>query len=118
MGIMERRFTGHMSNPAVVANNMVSFGFPKTFAQRTANIFISIYSAIVNGVKEWILTYKEPREYDLYAPISPSLIFVNRHFTVEPASSIPSNVVEIGGNHLKPAKKLPKVSAVVKYVTY
>ncbi|CAI6373121.1 unnamed protein product [Macrosiphum euphorbiae] len=114
MGIMERAFTGHMSNPAVVANGMASFGFPKTFAQRSANIVISIYAEIVNKVKERILMYKEPREYDLYAPIPPSLVFVNRHFTVEPASSIPSNVVEIGGIHLKPAKKLPKVSAVVK----
>jgi len=111
MGIMERAFTGHMSNPGVVANNMASFGFPKTFVQRTANIAISIYATIINKIKERILMYKEPREYDLHAPIPPSLVFVNRHFTVEPASSIPSNVVEIGGIHLKPAKKLPKVSA-------
>ncbi|XP_001948228.2 UDP-glucuronosyltransferase 2C1-like [Acyrthosiphon pisum] len=108
MGIMERGFTGHMSNPAVVANNVASFGFPKTFSQRSANIAISIYATIVSKVKERILMYKEPREYDLYAPIPPSLVFVNRHFTVEPASSIPSNVVEIGGIHLKPAKKLTK----------
>lgn len=46
--------------------------------------------------------------YDLYEPIPPSLIFVNRHFIIEPASPIPSNVVEIGGIHLKAPKKLPK----------
>ncbi|KAL4120280.1 hypothetical protein QTP88_013002 [Uroleucon formosanum] len=108
MGIMERTFTGHISNPAVVANNIVSFSFPKTFVQRTANVAFSIFATIVKNIKERILTYKEPREYDLVAPVPPSLVFVNRHFTIEPASSIPSNVVEIGGIHLKPAKKLPK----------
>jgi len=119
MGIMERAFTGHMSNPAVVANNIVSFGVPKTFVQKTSNVAFMIYATLVSKIKERILMYKEPREYDLHAPISPSLVFVNRHFTIEPASSIPSNVVEIGGIHLKPAKKLPKVSAVInKYVTY
>ncbi|KAF0708291.1 UDP-glucuronosyltransferase 2B2-like, partial [Aphis craccivora] len=50
----------------------------------------------------------DPQEYDLYAPIPPSLIFINRHFTIEPTSPIPSNIIEIGGIHLKAPKKLPK----------
>ncbi|XP_022164267.1 UDP-glucuronosyltransferase 2C1-like isoform X3 [Myzus persicae] len=108
MGIMERLFTGHMSNPAVVANSMANFVVPKTFFQRTANVALLLYTTAVRKINELILKYKEPREYDLYAPIPPSLVFVNRHFVMEPASPIPSNVVEIGGIHLKAAKKLPK----------
>ncbi|XP_022164266.1 UDP-glucuronosyltransferase 2C1-like isoform X2 [Myzus persicae] len=108
MGIQERSFTGHLSNPAVVSFNLASFGVPKTFFQRTANVALLIYTTAVSKINDLILKYKEPRDYDLYASIPPSLIFVNRHFTMEPASPIPSNVVEIGGIHLKAAKKLPK----------
>ncbi|XP_022164264.1 UDP-glucuronosyltransferase 2B37-like isoform X2 [Myzus persicae] len=108
MDIRERSFTGHLSNPAVVSFNLASFGVPKTFFQRTANVALLIYTTAVSKINDLILKYKEPRDYDLYASIPPSLIFVNRHFTMEPASPIPSNVVEIGGIHLKAAKKLPK----------
>ncbi|XP_022164268.1 UDP-glucuronosyltransferase 2B17-like [Myzus persicae] len=108
LGVMERIFTGHVSNPAVVSFNLASFGVPKTFVQRTVNIALWTYAITVRQINELILKYKEPREYDLYAPIPPSLVFVNRHFVMEPASPIPSNVVEIGGIHLKAAKKLPK----------
>ncbi|XP_022164366.1 UDP-glucuronosyltransferase 2B2-like [Myzus persicae] len=107
-GVMERIFTGHGSNPAVVSFNLASFGIPKTFVQRTVNVALLIYATIVRKIYELILMYKEPRDYDLYAPIPPSLVFVNRHFTMEPASPIQSNVVEVGGIHLKAAKKLPK----------
>lgn len=56
--------------------------------------------------------HREPREYDLHALVSPSLVFVYLHLTIQPTSSIPSSVVEIGGLYLKAAKKLPKVSAI------
>ncbi|XP_001950151.1 UDP-glucuronosyltransferase 2B18 [Acyrthosiphon pisum] len=108
MDITSRLFTGHMSNPAVVSTSMARFSVPKTFVQRSANIAFLIYASIVYKISELILMYNEPREYDLHAPIPPSLVFVNRHFTIEPASPIPSNVVEIGGIHLKATKKLPK----------
>ncbi|KAF0721570.1 UDP-glucuronosyltransferase 2B2-like, partial [Aphis craccivora] len=110
MGVMERRFTGDMSNPAVVSINIANFGIPKTFAQRAINFAAYlIYCTAILNFNELRYRLKEPQEYDLHAPIPPSLIFVNRHFTIEPASPIPSNVVEIGGIHLKTPKKLPKV---------
>jgi len=114
---MERIFTGHMSNPAVVANNIASFGVPKTFVQRTTNIALLISCTIIRKLNELIMKFTEPREYDFHAPILPSLVFVNKHFTIEPASPIPSNVVAIGGIHLnlKTTKKLPKVSLIVKW---
>jgi len=112
MDITSRQFTGHMSHPAVVSNSMARFSVPKTFVQRSANIAFLIYATVIYKISELILMYKEPREYDLHAYIPPSLVFVNRHFTIEPASPIPSNVVGIGGIHLKAPKKLPKVSAI------
>ncbi|XP_001944591.2 UDP-glucuronosyltransferase 2B15 [Acyrthosiphon pisum] len=110
MGIMERMYTGHMSNPAVVANKLASFGVPKTFVQRTSNLAILISCTIIREFNELIMKFTEPKEYDLHAPIPPSLVFINSHFTIEPASPIPSNVVAIGGIHLnlKATKKLPK----------
>lgn len=117
MTIMERIYTGHMPNPAVVANNLGSFGVPKTFFQRTTNTVILITCTIIRKFNELISKILEPREYDLYTPIPPSLVFVNRHFTIEPASPIPSNFVAIGGIHLnlKTTKRIPKVSVVLKW---
>ncbi|CAI6346307.1 unnamed protein product [Macrosiphum euphorbiae] len=110
MGIMERIFTGHISNPAVVAFNLARFGVPKTFFQRTSNLAFYISCTIIRMYNELIMKLTAPRVYDLHAPVPPSLVFVNRHFTIEPASPISSNVVEIGGIHLnlKAKKKLPK----------
>ncbi|KAL4119538.1 hypothetical protein QTP88_012344 [Uroleucon formosanum] len=63
MGIMERIYTRHMSNPTVVANKLASFSVSKTFIQR----------------------FNEPRDYDLHAPIPPSLIppFLLVHLNVK-----------------------------------
>ncbi|CAI6345544.1 unnamed protein product [Macrosiphum euphorbiae] len=120
MSIMERINTGDMSNLAVVANNLARFGVPKTFFQRASNLAIFISCTIIRMHNELIMKFSAPREYDLHAPIPPSLVFVNRHFIIEPASPISSNVVEIGGIHLnlKATKKLPKVSAVIKCATH
>ncbi|KAF0721397.1 UDP-glucuronosyltransferase 2B2-like [Aphis craccivora] len=115
MGVMERYFTGDMSNPAVVSINMAHFGIPKTFVQRAINSAYLIYCSAILRMHELRDRLFEPKEYDLHAPIAPSLIFVNRHFTIEPASPIQSNVVEIGGIHLKAPRKLPKVRTIIKY---
>jgi len=102
-----------MSNPAVVSMNLANFGIPKTFAQRAINSAYLLYSSVINKMYEFCGRLIQPQEYDLHAPISPSLIFVNRHFTIEPASPIPSNVVDVGGIHLKAPKKLPKVRTII-----
>ncbi|XP_027847755.2 UDP-glucosyltransferase 2-like [Aphis gossypii] len=108
LGILERKLTGDVSNPAVVSLNVAKFGIPKTLAQRAINCANLIYCTVKYKFHELYNQFTEPQEYDLYAPIPPSLTFVNRHFTIEPASSISSNVVGIGGIHLKAPKKLPK----------
>jgi len=108
MGIMERKLTGHVFNPAVVSLNIANFGTPKTFTQKSINFAYLVYCTVVCIFNELILKFTEPQEYDLHAPIPPSLTFVNRHYTIEPASPIASNVIEIGGIHLKAPTKLPK----------
>jgi len=41
-------------------------------------------------------------------PVPPSLVFINSHFVSDKSNPIPSNIVRIGGIHLKPEKELPK----------
>lgn len=118
LGIIERKLTGDVSNPGVVSMNVAKFGIPKTLAQRAINCVDLIYCTVKYKCHELYNQFTDPQEYDLYAPIPPSLTFVNRHYTVEPASSISSNVVGIGGIHLKAPKKLPKVSDLFKRVIY
>jgi glucuronosyltransferase len=66
-----------------------------------------------------------PRQQDLlekyfsgYAPLpsisdldsSTSLILVNHHFSISYPRPLVPNIVQVGGMHIKPAKKLPEVS--------
>jgi len=38
------------------------------------------------------------------------MIFINSHFTIEPARPLTPNVVQIGGIHLTPPNPIPKVT--------
>jgi len=114
VGILARHFTGDMSNPAVISINNANFGIPKTFAQRAINCAYFIYCTAILKINELRDQLTEPQEYDLHTPIPPSLIFINRHFTIEPANPISSNVIDVGGIHLKAPKKLPKVRTMIK----
>jgi glucuronosyltransferase len=56
-----------------------------------------------------------------YAPLpsiseldsSTSLILANHHFSISYPRPLMPNIVEVGGMHLKPAKKLPEVSTIM-----
>lgn len=105
----ERTTTGHPSNPAVVSHVMAHHAVPRTFIQRLTNTAISVYSIIVTGYQELLLKYTDPKEYDLYTPIPPSLVFTNGHYISDAPRPLPTNVINVGGIHLKPPKKIPKV---------
>ncbi|XP_022181664.1 UDP-glucuronosyltransferase 2B2-like isoform X2 [Myzus persicae] len=105
---MDRTITGHVSNPSTVTEVFSMYAIPKTFIQRLTNISLIVYLKIVKQYKELILKYTDPKQYDLIEPISPSLIFANRHFITDVASPTPTNVIDIGGIHLKTAQKLPE----------
>lgn len=106
----ERTTTGHPSNPALVSHILANHAVPKTFVQRFTNTAISVYGIIVIGYQELLMKYTDPQEYDLYTPIPPSLVFTNGHYISDAPRPLPTNVINIGGLHLKPPKSIPKVS--------
>jgi len=109
IGFMERSCTGHILNPSTDTNIFSLHAVPKTFIQRLTNMCLSTYFKIAQDYKELVLKYTDPKKYDFIKLISPSLIFVNRHFLTDAPSSKPTNVINIGGIHLKAAQKLPEV---------
>ncbi|XP_060840456.1 UDP-glucosyltransferase 2-like [Rhopalosiphum padi] len=106
--LMDRTITGHVSNPSTVTEMFSFHSVSKTFIQRLTHIFLLIRFKIIKEYKELILKYTDPKQYDLIEPISPSLIFVNRHFITDASSPIPTNVINVGGIHLKTPQNLPE----------
>ncbi|VVC36212.1 UDP-glucuronosyl/UDP-glucosyltransferase [Cinara cedri] len=103
----ERKFTGHASNPACVSNIISNQAVPKTFAQRFINTVKIVFNV---NAKLYNLAVRltNPSPYDFSPTVSPSIIFQNSHFVSEKAKPVTSNVINIGGIHLKPAKPIPK----------
>lgn len=57
-----------------------------------------------------------PSIYELQS--STSLLLLNHHFSISYPRPLMPNVVQVGGMHVKPAKKLPEVSTSLCYVLY
>ncbi|VVC34038.1 Hypothetical protein CINCED_3A025435 [Cinara cedri] len=51
----------------------------------------------------------DPKPYDAYVPVPPSIVFTNGHYISDTSRPIPANTVNLGGVHLKPPRKIPKV---------
>lgn len=113
IAFMERAITGHVSNPTVVSNLLARHSVPKTFVQRLTNTALLAYGAIVQEYKELILRYTEPKAYDSNVPVPPSLVFVNSHFIIDSSRPTATNVVNVGGIHLKAPQNLSKVRNIV-----
>lgn len=111
---IERSITGHISNPALVSDIFANHRIPRTFGQRLTNSIVYIISTLMIRCTELKLKYSEPKEYDFISPITPSLMFVNGHFISEAPRPLATNVVNVGGIHLKAAKRLPKVRKIQK----
>lgn len=108
---VERAFTGHVSNPASVSHIFARHAVPRTFAQRCFNAVLLAYSVLRTRYDQWMLRSVDPRPYDYpSATVRPAVIFQNTHDAVDAPRPLPSNVVGVGGIHLKPAKTLPTVS--------
>lgn len=107
----ERTFTGHVSNPTSVAHIFARHAVPRTFAQRCFNAALLAYSVLKTGYDLWMLRSVDPRPYDYPSvTVRPAVIFQNTHHAVDASRPLPSNVVGVGGIHLKPAKIIPTVS--------
>lgn len=98
---MERKALGDLSNPAVTSHVMARHAVPATFARRFGNAALTLYTTLLANYLD--STHPE------VPLVQPSGVFLNTHYSVEPARSFPPNVFQVGGIHLKPAKKIPKV---------
>lgn len=106
----EFHILGDIPNPAIVAPLTGDHAVPKTFAQRFFNTFFKLYCDVLIVYHEFLQKTIDPKPYDAFTLVPPSLMFMNTHFISDAARSISPNVVNVGGIHLKPVKKIPEVS--------
>ncbi|KAL3266342.1 hypothetical protein HHI36_010520 [Cryptolaemus montrouzieri] len=106
---------GIPSNPSYIPNVFMNYPKVLNFGQRLENTVFtwicllifkgrnrnddSIASRYLNGNISHISNYVE----------NVSLMLVNTHFSLNYARPVPPNVIEVGGVHLVPKKKLPQV---------
>ncbi|XP_008470291.1 UDP-glucuronosyltransferase 2B31-like [Diaphorina citri] len=103
---------GLPDNPSYIPSYVSAYTDHMSFTERLSNTFVGLYY-------KWYYDYKShgaanriihkyfpeiPRIQDLLNTCS--LTLVNTHHTINIARPLPANVVEIGGIHVKPAKKL------------
>ncbi|XP_022164543.1 UDP-glucuronosyltransferase 2B2-like [Myzus persicae] len=104
----ERSVSGDIPNPAVISHLYADHCIPKTLVQRFSNTLLLGYNMILLSYDKFIRKFTMNRPYDLETSTKqPSLSFVNSHFISEPSRPFPQNLIEIGGIHLKPPKKIP-----------
>ncbi|CAH1731236.1 unnamed protein product [Aphis gossypii] len=104
----ERITYGDVHNPATVSTMLFKSAVPKTFVQRLTNTLVFLYISTIIRFQEFLLQVIESKPYDLSIVTPPSLVFTNTHFISDKARPTPSNVVSVGGIHLKPPKKIPQ----------
>lgn len=109
MYMNEWRTLGVMSNPAAVAPPMGGHAVPRTFGQRFSNAMSAVYESVAHACLSHSLQTADPRPYDGRPYVPPSLMLVNGHLVSDPSRPVPSNVVNVGGIHLKPAGAIPQV---------
>nr|XP_972090.2 PREDICTED: UDP-glucuronosyltransferase 2B10-like [Tribolium castaneum] len=110
-------FTNHfVANPSpssYVPNVMAGFTNHMSFWQRTTNL---IANAVFDGTREAIMMPIQRKIFKKYIKsdvelddvlFNVSLILTNSHVSVQDAIPHVPNMIEIGGFHVKPPKKLP-----------
>lgn len=107
-------FMGNPGPPSYIPNLFLSYSAPMTFFQRIYNVFFEILSNLNHHF------YLLPKSNELvheFFPDAPhldtvlfntSLMFLNSHPSFyQPVPHVPA-MVEVGGFHIRPPKKLPK----------
>lgn len=105
----DRRTVGDVSNPAAVSPLLAHYAVPKTFAQRLAGTLLSLFVELYVAAHDLAISADDPKPYDTYVPVPPSIVFTNGHYITDAARPISPNVVNVGGIHLRPPGRLPKV---------
>jgi len=110
MSYSEGSILGHYPNPAVVSNVMADHSVPRTTIERFTNTILLFYTTFLLQYKSWLSRIVEKESFDLIEPVKPSIIFSNAHYITDAPRPIPPNVIQVGGIHLRPPKKIPDVS--------
>jgi glucuronosyltransferase len=107
----ERSVLGHYPNPAVVSHVLVNHNIPRTMFERFTNTGLLFYTSFLLQYKSWSSRIADKESFDQIEPIKPSIIFSNAHFITDASRPIPPSVIQVGGIHLSPPKKIPDVSS-------
>lgn len=104
---------GNPSSPSYVPEIITSFKSDMTFFQRTYNSFVYLTQLVVTNLYAFPQQNKILQKYFPGAPhltelyYNTSLALLNSHVSISnPVPYVP-NMIDIGGYHVKPPKKLP-----------
>jgi glucuronosyltransferase len=107
---------GNPDNPSYIPSHGTWFSDKMNFSERFFNVIANIVSKFIFHAIEGILTQSYVRKQ--FGDDVPSLsdiarntdlLLVNTHFSVNRPRPLVPGIVEVGGLHIKPPKKLPKV---------
>jgi hypothetical protein len=104
---------GNPSPLSYVANVMLDYTAPMTFSQRLMNTLLSVFNELFYNLYMFPAQNKMLKKYlpnglDLYDVLyNTSIVLMNSHSSINQAVPYVPNMIEIGGFHVKPPKKLP-----------
>ncbi|PSN55501.1 hypothetical protein C0J52_02581 [Blattella germanica] len=106
---------GNPRNPAYVPSMFTTYSDKMSFSQRLKNAILEGIYLLSFSVADGVIVQNFVNQnFGENAPIlsdiarNTSLVLLNTHFTLNRPRPLLPNVVEVGGLHIKPAKKLPK----------
>ncbi|VVC43589.1 UDP-glucuronosyl/UDP-glucosyltransferase [Cinara cedri] len=105
---VERTVTGHVSNPATVSHMLAHHAVPGTFFQRFSNLLQTVYVGFIVHRDEMLAAIFDPQPHDLVKPLKCSLVFINSYYLTDLSRPMSSNVIQVGGLHLKSPKSIPQ----------
>ncbi|XP_072385464.1 UDP-glycosyltransferase UGT5-like isoform X2 [Diabrotica undecimpunctata] len=106
---------GIPNNPALVPNPFLSFTDKMNFLQRVENTVITfmhfLLFKLTRNLKDKDVAEKymgvKPAQLEMLS-VNSSLFFTNSHFSLSYAKTLPPNVIEVGGLHIKNPNALPE----------
>jgi len=109
----ERSVLGHYPNPAVLSHVMADHSIPRTMIERFTNTILLFSTVFFLQFKSWSARIVDKEFFDMVEPVKPSIIFSNAHYITDAPRPILPNVIQVGGIHLSPPKKIPDVSNIL-----
>jgi glucuronosyltransferase len=107
---------GNPDNPSYTPTSVTWFSDEMSFSERLLNVIANIGSKFIFHATEGIVTQSYVRKHfgDDVPSLSDiarntNLLLVNTHFSLNRPRPLVPGIVEVGGLHMKPPKKLPKV---------